>query len=223
MNFFTKSTLLMVGAGFLMTPAFAANVSQNSVYISGDAGFGLLATPDGYLADPDGIEVTKASYSRGGFAGGVNIGYLHALNQNVLLGAEFGYDYNGQSKYSETEYGVKSDLKITSQDLHLLATGTYLFNNGFNVFAKAGAARVSQKAEGSINGSSGNDTVNGYKPMAAGGVGYQYKLANFFVQYSHIFATDGTDSFKDLTDSKDNQKIATVDTIKAGVALNFSL
>ncbi len=234
MNYFTKSTLLIVGAGFLMTPAFAANVSQNSVYISGDAGFGLLATPDDYLFNKntvtDGLIISGQSYERGSFAGGANIGYNRALSQNVLVGAEFGYDYNGQSKYSITyndgisANNVTTKFKVTSQDLHLLATATYLLNNGINVFGKAGVARVDQRFDVSgAHSDGGNDKAIEYQPMVAAGIGYQYKMANLFVQYSHIFAKDATDSVNDLFDSKGNLEVVTVNTVKAGVAFNISI
>ena len=234
MKFFTKSTLLMVGAGFLMTPAFAANVSQNSIYISGDAGWGLLATPNDYLFDKDtvtaGLIINGQSFERGSFAGGANIGYNRALSQNVLVGAEFGYDYNGQSKYTITyndgisANDVTTKFKITSQDLHLLATATYLLNNGINVFGKAGVARVDQKFDVSgAHSNDSNDKATEYQPMIAAGIGYQYKMANLFVQYSHIFAKDATDNANDLFDSKGNLEVVTVDTVKAGIAFNISI
>ena len=142
---------LFSAASILTTAAFADNLSSsvapivpgniaplNSIYVSGDMGYGVLSTPDENL--PCGVNC-DASHSNGSFAAGLNVAYNRAILQNILLGAEFGYESNGQAKYT---VGSVSE-KITSKDFHLLATGTYLFSNGFDVFAKAGAARVKQK------------------------------------------------------------------------------
>jgi hypothetical protein len=227
---------LLGTAGLLATSAFAdttvlpVSTSKNSVYISGDAGYGVLSTPDQNLAEPDGTYVQSASHSNGGFAGGVNIGLNHALSSNILVGGEFGWDYNGQAKYTETFTSTDytsgdTTLKITSTDLHLLATSTYLFNNGLNLFGKAGGARVQQK--GNVSGSptwEAETTETQYQPMLAAGVGYQFRMVNLFVQYGHIFGKDAK-NVNDLFNSDDGSFNGTVavDTVKAGVAVNFAL
>jgi opacity protein-like surface antigen len=232
--------LVLLGtAGLLATSAFAdttilpvTSTSKNSVYISGDAGFGALSTPDQNLAEPDGTYVQSASHSNGGFAGGVNVGLNHALSSNILVGGEFGWASNGRAKYTETSTSndtPASDetvtLKITSTDLQLLATSTFLFNNGLNVFGKAGAARVQQK--GTVSSYpvwDAETTETQYQPMLAAGVGYQFRMVNVFVQYGHIFGKDPK-NINDLFNSNDGSFNGTVavDTIKAGVAVNFAL
>lgn len=224
---------LLGTAGLLATSAFAdttilpvTNTPKNSVYISGDIGFGALSTPDQNIADPDSYAVQSASHSNAGFAGGVNVGVNHALSSNILVGGEFGWASNGRAKYTETFYkGDDYTLKITSTDLQLLATSTYLFNNGLNLFGKAGAARVQQKGTTSGSGTWDETTTETqYEPMLAAGVGYQFRMVNLFVQYGHIFGKDAK-NFNDLFNSDDggfNGTVA-VDTIKAGVAVNFAL
>ena len=223
---------LLGTAGLLATSAFAdttilpVSTPTNSVYISGDAGYGVLSTPDKNL--PDGLGIESASHSTGSFAGGVNVGFNHAVSSNILVGGEFGWASNGRSKYTETYLnGDENTLKITSTDLQLLATTTYLFNNGLNLFGKAGGARVQQK--GTVSGSGITDnwdvvtTETQYQPMLAAGVGYQFRMVNLFVQYGHIFGKNAKE-FNDLfnSDGSFNGTVA-VDTIKAGVAVNFAL
>ena len=224
---------LLGTAGLLATSAFAdttilpvASTPSNSVYISGDAGYGVLSTPD-QNPGSDNLGVASSSHSNGGFAGGVNIGLNHALSSNLLVGGEFGWASNGRAKYTETfTNGDENTLKITSTDLQLLATTTYLFNNGLNLFAKAGGARVQQ--QGTVSGSdfdnwNGVTTETRYQPMLAAGAGYQFRMVNLFVQYGHIFGKNAKE-FNDLfnDDGSFNGTVA-VDTIKAGVAVNFAL
>jgi OmpA family protein len=208
---------------------------KNEFYIAGDVGSGTLATPDQNLADPDGVYITGASHSNSDVAAGGTIGFRHFVNPMLAVGAEFGYDYNGQAKYEE-DYGTSyyynsldnSTLKITSQDFHMLATGTVLFRSGFNLFGKAGAARVDQSAK-TYNEVPAQDipylttvtSVASVKPMAAAGFGFRFKKVEIYAQYSHIFGTDATADFSDLFDSNGNMNVVSVDTFKVGLAMNL--
>lgn len=232
MNKVIKSSLVILGSSMLITPVLAETVKSNSAYIAVDAGYGKLATPDKNFATVDGDFITDASHDRGSFVGGASVGVNHKINPHFLAGAEFGYDYNGQSKYtvdmSESDlFNLTSSetTKISSWDLHLLATGTYLLNNGVNLFAKAGAARVEQKAkvEGTgFDNFSDSETTTGYKPMLAAGVGYLYKNMDFYVQYSHIFAENAS-NFDDLVDANGVLNIASTNAVKAGVSFNIAI
>jgi opacity protein-like surface antigen len=221
-------------ASLLATSAFAnipgntvlpAKVSTNSVYISGDAGLGVLYTPDLNMNIEFPLE--GYSYKNGSFAGGVNLGFNHAFNPNVLAGAEFGWNYNGQSKYEfDFAHNYSTTNTISSYDLHLLATATYLFNNGFNVFGKAGVARVYQTGKGTTNipdTEALDISETSYQPMLAAGLGYQIKMVNIFVQYSHIFGKDPND-VNDLFDNNgDFNGTVAADTIKAGLAVSLAI
>jgi outer membrane immunogenic protein len=218
-------TLVAVSACCASLPALALTTTPaNSIYVSGDIGYGALSTPDKNIENADGIVITDASHSNGHLAGGGNVGFNHAFTRNFLAGSEFGYDYNGQSKYTEDFHNTNLlTLRITSQDFHLLATATYLMGYGFDVFGKAGAAYVTQTAKTSGSSfDSDTDTENGYEPMIATGVGYQFKMVNIFAQYSHIFANNAS-NFDDLTDNSGNQKIVSVDTFKLGAAVSVSI
>ena len=206
----------------------------NNAYVSADIGFGNLATPSQYLVDPnDAPEVlSSASYQTGNLAGGASVGYQHALSPRFLIGAELGYDYNGNAKYTEGYQSYlgwdDTTMKISSQDFHALATGTVMLKYGFNVFAKAGVARVNEKLDVSNVPSELSDTVyedhlTGYKPMAAAGLGYQIHAVELYAEYSHIFGSDDS-NFDDLISSDGHLKnIVSVDTIKAGIAAHIRI
>lgn len=201
----------------------------NDFYISGDVGTGILATPDENMVDPDGTFITSASHSNSDVAAGASIGYKRRVNRTMSVGAEFGYDYNGQAKYDEGfGDGSSTTVKLTSKDFHLLATGTALFRNGFNVFGKAGVARVDESLRGSADLSNnnfvdlGDTSTTGYKPMVAAGLGYRFRMVDIYGQYSHIFATNA-DNFSDLADSNNNLAIVSVDTFKVGLSVHLNI
>ncbi|MBS0352044.1 MAG: hypothetical protein JSR33_12865 [Proteobacteria bacterium] len=241
---------LILGAGFLaaamtLTPAFARYVprvayypqpapAQNSIYISGDVGYGVLATPDVNLLDPDGYWIYQASHSNSTISAGGDIGYRRAVSRSFLVGTEFGYDYNGRAKYDEDWFlpdfwgSDYTSYKVISQDLHLLLTGTIMMPHGFNVFGKAGVARVDQTLR--ITNQmpyvmpyvmTENRLVQ-YKPMAAAGIGYQFGVINIYGQYSHIFGTNAS-NFSDFIDPETGNftQVVSVDTFKLGMALNI--
>lgn len=245
-----KVATLVVAASFVSAPAFAYGYSvpqpvvpRNSFYADIDAGIGTLSTPAKYLCDPNTLTcpLYDASYETGSVVAGANIGYHLALNPHFLIGTELGYDYNGSSSYKGwysvvdwnspwyfDDYEVT--YRVTSQDVHGLLTATALFQSGFSFFAKGGAARVYQTltvdgqqswwTEGEFPTST--QTINGFKPMAAMGVGFQRGKFNVYLQYAHIFGTDAND-FKDFfdMDTLKMNKIVSVDTLKVGVGVTI--
>ncbi len=241
--------LIVAGSSVAVSPALADRyypaapyqnnfynlyLPRDSFYVSGDVGLGSLATPQQVLIPISG-PITGASYEIGkSVAASGSVGFKHALNRHVLLGAEFGYDYNGSSKYTEEyapnwSYTESTTYRISSQDLHVLATGTLVFGRGFNVFAKGGAARVQQKLKitDQVDYSNlpyylGGTTLVGYKPMAAVGLGYQFRAVEIYAEYSHIFGTDAENFYPDLFN--ENGTFATIvssDTIKMGLAFHI--
>lgn len=244
--------LIVAGTSVVISPALAyryypvpapapyqnnfynAYLPRDSFYVSGDVGLGSLATPEQVLMPVDGY-ITGASYEVGkSVAASGSIGFKHVLNPHVLLGAEFGYDYNGSSKYTEEyaqdySYTDSTTYRISSQDLHVLATGTLLFGRGFSVFAKGGAARVQQTLRITDQVDDVNPplylygtSIAGYKPMAAVGMGYQFKAVEIYAQYSHIFGTDASTFYPDLFNLDGTfATIVSSDTIKMGLAFHI--
>lgn len=234
MKLSVKLALLTASSGLLITSAFADGfaadpvvipVSKNNIYVSADIGYGTLATPEQNAIEPDGYYIIGASYQTGSFAAGFNLGFNHAFNNNILLGAEFGGDYNGESTYTEDFYDSESITgTINSVDFHLLATGTYFLKNGFNVFAKAGGARVLQRLTVSDDTAENDDTtITQIKPMVAVGAGYQIKTFNIYAQYSHIFGENTSDFNELFNEDGTFTGVVAVDTFKLGIAVNFAV
>lgn len=244
MNSLQKLALVSTASALFTASAFAATdatfqpLSTNSVYVSGSAGYATLSTPDknllssGNIADLNtlyGALITDQSHDIGNFGGSFALGFNHAINNHVLIGAETGYDYNGQSKYTTNAFidhshvgsgNAKLTNTTSSYDIRLLGTGTYLFDHGISVFGKAGGASVYQTEKTNYSGiysSSSEDKVGQLQPMLAGGVGYQIKMMNLFVEYSHVFGTN-MDTFSEL-----DSHTASVDSLKAGVSYNFTI
>lgn len=247
-----KVAILAIALGGVSAPVFAyaddqwpptdqQPIARKSFYIDGNLGVSSLATPKEFIDDCDPANYTgcySAGYKTGGLVVGGDIGYRFALIPSFLLGAETGYSYNGQSKYT-ADYRLlyplvltyySTSLKIKSEDIHLLATGTYMFHNGFNLFVKGGAARVTQKLD--VNTQS---WINGYypipteassfsaiKPMAAFGIGFQHGMFNANLQVSHIFA-DHPKDFDDMMDMNTLKmdKIVSVETVKLAIGVTI--
>jgi len=220
---------LSAGASFATAGfAFAGNSStfnpapQNNIYISGEIGYGSLDTPSNDLPE-------DVSYSSGDAAASANIGFTHLVYRNInnlLLGIEFGYDYNGQSKYTAGSGDDSISMEVISSDFHLLASATYLLSNGINFFAKAGPAYVKQELDFSSddNEQTEDTSKSQCEPMIAAGLGYQFKNFNFYFQYNHIFGKDAQ-NWTDLINPDDGTfaHIVSVNTYKAGVAINIAV
>jgi hypothetical protein len=225
-----KISPFILAAGFLISNTALAYgyiakpiPPRNSFYIDGNVGYSNLSTPNKNLCDPNDLSCpfTSVSYNTDGVGACADVGYRFAINPAFLIGSELGYDYNGQSKYSGTYYwdGTNFSATVKSQDVHLLGTGAWLFPNGVNLFAKAGAARVNQSLSYDNNEYNyGSASTTEFKPMTGVGVGYQNGLFDINLQYSHIFGTN-VGNFSDAVDTNGNMKIVSVDAIKLGLGV----
>ncbi len=206
-------------------------VGPNYFYVSADGGWTTLHTPSQNLPNaPYVIGATNSNHS-GGL--GVSIGYSRAIIPLFSLGLEAGYDYNGRSKYTQ-DYsgpGFTNDTiqyVFTSKDFHLLATGKMNFNGGLNVFGKAGMAQVHQTMDGEYGLNAYNPnyipegSVDGTRPMVAGGIGYNYKFMDIYAQYSHIFAANESD-FSDWINHDGGMSVVSVDAFKLGLAFGVRI
>lgn len=215
---------LLVSVGLLATSAFA-DISTNSLYISGAVGYGSLSSPNDYPVDPNSDFITSTSYSTHSFVSGLDLGYRYALTQHILIGSELGWDYNGQAEYTTVYPGnVTQKLTINSYDIHLLATSTYLFNNGLNFFGKAGVARVNQKGVWSNTGFGDWDIAKTqYQPMVAAGIGYQIKRFNVFIQYDHIFGQNANQMSDMFNQQGKFTNTVASNSIKLGLEIKFDI
>jgi hypothetical protein len=243
---YLSAALILASAGTcISSPAFAYrhfdyepnyynNFPRDTIYISGNVGLGRLSTPEKAIDPINDDWITSTSYNNESIAAGGTIGFKHALSRQFLLGTEAGYDYNGVAKYTENykpnyTWTESTTYRISSQDIHLLATGTLLFSNGFNIFAKGGAARVDQKLRVTnavdytvIPLYLGETSIVRYKPMAVAGFGFQLQAVDIYAQYSHIFAKDAK-NFEDFIDQYGFTDIVSVDTFKVGLGVHVKV
>jgi hypothetical protein len=210
---------------------------RDSVYIAGDAGLGALDTPEQFLLPPDNSGISSASYEVGkSVAAGGSVGIEHVVGRHFSIGSEFGYDYNGNSKYTEDynqnfTYTDSSTFRISSQDLHVLAVGNLLIGRGMKVFVKGGAARVDQtlRITNQVDYSNlpflmGETRIIGYKPMAAIGLGYQFRAVEIYGQYSHIFGASPENFYPDLFNQDGTfANVVSTDTFKIGLAVHVPI
>ncbi|WP_235826905.1 outer membrane protein [Facilibium subflavum] len=159
--------------------AFAAG-AQTGVVIGGDIGYTM---PSGYLKDID--PDSTADNKNGNIAGGIFIGYDMALSQMLSVGLEL----DGQYAYNlakTTDSGIT--VKVSNLSIPLFLTGKFYIPNtgGLNLFGKAGYAynRLNVSADAGSNASL-SDNTNLWRPVVAGGVGYQLQQFNIFAQYQY--------------------------------------
>ncbi len=200
------ATMLSMG---MMSSAFAVT-AQSGVYVGGAAGYSF---PTMYNDSTFGQSVTS---SNEGFTAGATVGYDYALNQNFLVGAETGYSYYGQQKYDFTNVG---DVNFTETGMPLLLTGTYLNQNGFNTFAKAGTVYTYQGENATSNGAEASTSLHAWLPAVAVGVGYMpMQNLNIALQYEHLFGDKNTNA-----QGNASYKPSSLDAVTLGATYKFAI
>ena len=152
--------------------ANAASFNGGHVYVQGEAGYSELDTDK---------NINTANHSIGGFGYGIRGGYEAAVSGPWSIGLEAGYINLGDSTF-----GVNpTQRKIEQQGGDLLATATYHFDNGLNIFGKAGGAYISQKTTlAGVNLGSKDK----FLPELAAGMGYDVnKNVTLTATVNHIF------------------------------------
>jgi len=184
---------------FMSGAAFADVSAQSGFFVGGNIGWSNPTTwndssvAQAYLAN-------SATSSVNGLSGGVSVGYNFAVNPSVLVGAELGYMYLGSTSY-DLQGGFTGGTNLSSSEdaFQFLFTTTYVMPNGFNVFAKAGAAEVTQTNFNNVNipgfgsqpfFSGGTSAV---LPAAAIGMGYMpNNHLNITLQYEQFFGNNNS-------------------------------
>ncbi|WP_395947732.1 outer membrane protein [Caedibacter taeniospiralis] len=175
--------------------AFAAG-AQTGLVLGGNLG---LATPTGVWKSDNAVNAinnlpisTSVSQDTGNVAGGLFVGYDYALNRMLSVGIELGGQYAYETtKISATITGVSGDYKASIITIPLFLTGKFYIphTGGLNIFAKAGYAynRINEKYSGNLATAVGaSDThMNLWRPVVAGGIGYQLQQFNIFAQYQY--------------------------------------
>jgi opacity protein-like surface antigen len=143
-------------------------VQERGFYAQIEGGYAQLDTNTNLFA--------AQKVDKGDFSYGLRGGYEIPLSDSWLWGIEAGYFNFGKTSYINTApFGVNVDIKQQGGDL--LAVIKKNFNNGLNLYGKAGAAYVYQDVNlvlpvASSTGLNINESKK-FLPEIAGGVGYQ--------------------------------------------------
>ncbi|WP_440994368.1 outer membrane protein [Cysteiniphilum litorale] len=184
----------VAAAALISGSAFAAG-AQTGLVMGANLG---LATPTGYMKEDalvnylQGLGAPSISQDTGNIAGGLFIGYDYALSPMLAVGVELGGQYAYEvTKVTDSGGGVSAGNKISVISVPMFLTGKFYIphTGGLNVFAKAGYAynRIKASADGNAASALGitTESVNLWRPVVAGGIGYQLQQFNIFAQYQY--------------------------------------
>jgi opacity protein-like surface antigen len=180
-----KKLLIATSVALALSATSAFAVTQKSgVYGTVLGGWSFANAPS--ASNAGATSSTNRNYTWGG-----NLGYQYAFTQNWAAGLEIGYVSFGQTNYSGTNSG-----NIQNTGAQAMAVGSYMMNNGFNAFVKAGAIDEYSKTSPSSGGpnvplTSGNTKIAKWEPAAAVGVGYMpMQNLNVAVQYEYTWGAN---------------------------------
>jgi opacity protein-like surface antigen len=205
-----KKIALATAAGLALAASSAfAVTAQSGVYVGALGGYAFAKAPS---ADT-GVSKKNKNYTWGG-----TLGYDYALNQNALVGAEVSYENFGKTNYNGTDSdGDTGNVDLKNSGYQLLATGTYLLNNGFTTFVKAGAIHEKTDVNGTVNLNTASGDETKWIPAAAIGAGYMFNQnLNVALQYEHTFGSK-------WTADNDPTKPMTQDVVTLGVTYKFAM
>ncbi|MCX7123213.1 MAG: hypothetical protein NTV32_06050 [Gammaproteobacteria bacterium] len=220
------SILALITAPILVAHANPSYV-QNGFYVTGALGYGYLFTPNNNQNAP----TTQGSYSHGGLAGNIGGGYRWAMDSFTSLGLETDYLYNGKATYhnNSTSYGNASyngTSTVSAQGLGLLAVFFTQWENGINIFGKAGMAYIVQDQNYSspavVSGAlvSGSQSEHGFQFIGVAGMGYLITSnINLFMEGTYISGHSG--GSWTTTDNKVNNNIVQNAQLSAGLSYYF--
>ncbi len=200
-------------------------MAKSGAYIGGNLGIGGMDTSSMNTSIYTSDSWNVFSDDLHGFSWNIHTGYLFG-ESNFQYGAELGYSQYADNKYraAKTSTSEWEEFKYSGYNIDLLAVGKYNFNNGFNLFGKAGIARTTQKLKYSDDdGQNSKVTKHKVLPKIAMGVGYDL-TENWEInaEYSHIFGSKPNAIGSDVdTLSQLNNKVASVNMLTLGVNYKF--
>ncbi|MBK2125360.1 outer membrane beta-barrel protein [Fangia hongkongensis] len=198
-----KKTMIAaaVASTLIAGSAFAAG-AQTGLVLGGNLGYGYAQ--NGTIKN--GLE-GSGNQSNGGLAGGVFVGYDYAISKMISVGVEADLQYahnvaGGSGKYDYFVADGASSYRTNVFSLPLFLTAKFYVPgvNGLNVFGKFGYAynRVTTVSSATdnligfnVNDSKLSQTTNLWRPVMAGGIGYQIDNVNIFAQYQYNFLRNG--------------------------------
>ena len=212
-----KIGMCLAGLSFISSAGFAGTMgdiqkSRGGFVVGGDIGYGYLSTSEPVLLPVTpafgNLFTTEVQVQRrriGSLVGGGYAGYDFPVLERLLMGAEVGYKYMGQSKYRTTTQDLLSDVtankrvKVEQQAVDFLVTAKVFLSQNAHLIGKAGAAYVrSQTKETSfvniVNNFAGltaNPAFWRIKPEFDLGVGYSfYNNLALNLIYTHVGGAD---------------------------------
>jgi hypothetical protein len=201
--------------------AMPAKVAKSGIFVTGDLGYGILFNPKDNMNGAPGNTVDRNS-----FVWSAGLGYAWALDSFNMVGIEADYFSNGQSKYNG---GTGSGTLIaTSTAEAILLSYTTIWENGINLFFKAGPDYLQQKNNFSgptnINGVifSGSGTHTGITGMGVIGLGYYVtKNLNLFADVTGVYGNYSNSWSVAAGDTPKNIGAGASAQIKAGLTYQF--
>jgi len=186
-----KTILTSVLATLIVNSSVIANEAKTGLVLGLYGGYGM---PTGWLKEKTrkegGVSTTtkKKSYSP---TVGALLGYDFALDNTLSVGAEADFHYIHNQKYdiSSIPAGVTGNSTTKMYIGMLFLTGKFYVpgTNGLNLFAKSGYGYNRLHFKHRSSALNRNQWVTLYRPVVAGGIGYNIKDVNIFAQAQYNF------------------------------------
>ncbi|MDO8954773.1 MAG: outer membrane beta-barrel protein [Gammaproteobacteria bacterium] len=179
-----KLTTLAAAITLCMTASAFAITAQSGFYIGP---FGGWSIPSKVLSNND---VQGYSAKSKTWVLGQTLGYVHAINQNVLTGIEISNINFGKTVYDANPN--PTPFAIKSSGYQILLTSTYVASNGVNVFVKAGGIdEYTAIGQNSANSADGPHSLRKWIPAIAFGLGYKpTQKMDIALQYERTMGQD---------------------------------
>ncbi len=209
-----KKVILASFVAMGMAHSAFAVTAQSGVYVGGNLGWSFADKPSTNANQLNATSVSNQNVTWGG-----TIGYDYAFTQNWLAGVEASYVNFGSNTY-DNFLDTTTNTKLANWGIQLMATGTYLMDNGFNAFAKLGGIDQHMTASNSFPlNVNGDNSISNWLPATAIGVGYMpMQNLNVALQYEHTFGTNWDND--NLTGSP---KPMTQNALTLGVTYKFGM
>ena len=212
-----KKILISLAASILIMPHAIAGQGNKDSHIYGQVEGGIGGAEGRVFINRDLLDYTSRlpdeTTVSPSFA--LRLGYERGLAHNWLWAIEAGYFYHGNTK--KTIQNSASTLSIKQNGGDLLAVIKKQFDNGFNIYGKAGAAFVHQNLDlhGLIAAPVLGVTSHEIRPEIIAGAGYKIsENLETNLSYSHIFAHD-------IQVSSNNTQVMSSSSLNLGLRYNF--
>jgi len=205
-----KKVVFATLVAFGCTSSAFAVTTQSGVYVGALGGWSFADAPTQ-------TEAQATSNSTQNYTYGATLGYDYALTPNWMVGIEGSYLNFGNNTYDNSGLAGNT-TKLSNYGWQLMATGSYLMDNGFNAFGKLGS--IHEKTKIDQQPFAGTDmSISKRLPAAAIGVGYMpMQNLNIALQYEHTFGSNW-----DVNSFSSTPKPITQNAVTLGATYKFAL